>query len=168
METMPSLNKKQLYMAALTAAFLLILMSLFTAPSPVPHAFQVSILGQTNDPSGAPMAVLGVTNRSGQNLWFYFVAMVPSTNGWNGWSDADGWFEGQGPVWHRVAAHAERRVVVPAPEGAARWKFRCGYGRELSEPEGLWNHFVRRSGLTGLRLQAKPPMSMVVTTEMHL
>ena len=165
---MPSLSKKQLFMAALTAAFLLVLMALFTAPLPVPHAFQVSILGQTNNPSGAPMAILGVTNRSGQTRWFYFVAMVPSTNGWNGWSDADGWFERQGPVWHRVAAHAECRVVLPAPEGAARWKFRCGYEREVSEPEGLWYRFVRGSGLSRLRLRDKPPRSMVVTTEMHL
>ncbi len=168
MEAMPSLSKKQLFLAALTVAFLLILMSLFTSSSPVPHAFQVSVLGQTNDPSGAPMAILGVTNRGGQPRWFYFVAMVPSTNGWNGWSDADGGFERQGLVWRRVAAHAECRLVLLAPEGAARWKFRCGYEREVSKPEGLWYRFVRRSGLTGWHFRDRPPRNMVVTTEMHL
>jgi hypothetical protein len=165
---MPSLSKKQVFLAALTAGFLLVLIALFTAPAPIAHAFQVSILGQTNNPSGAPMAILGVTNLTGQARWFYFVAMVPTTNGWNGWSDASGWFQRQGPVWHRVAAHAECRVLLPTPEGAARWKFRCGSEREASQLEGLWYLFVRRAGLSRFRLRDRPPRSMVMTTEMGL
>ena len=75
---MPSLSKKQLFLAALTAAFLLVLIAFLTVPAPVPHALQVSILGQTNNPSGAPIALVGVTNHTGQARFFYVVAEVPA------------------------------------------------------------------------------------------
>jgi hypothetical protein len=162
---MPSLSKKQVFLAALTTAFLLVLIAFLTVPAPVPHALQFGILGQTNNPSGAPMAIVGVTNHTGQARWFYFVAVVPTTNGWD---DAKGWVQRQQPFWHRLAAHTECRVLLPAPEGAARWKFRCGSEREVSEPEGLWYLFVRRTGLSRFRLRDQPPRSMVMTTELGL
>jgi hypothetical protein len=162
---MPFLSKKQVFWAALTTAFLLVLVAFLTVRAPVPHALQFGILGQTKNPSGAPLAIVGVTNHSGQARWFYFVAVVPTTNGWD---DAKGWFERQRPVWHRLAGHAECRVLLPAPEGAARWKFRCGSEREVSQPEGLWYLFVRRTGLSRFRLRDRPPRSMVMTTEMGL
>lgn len=64
------LSKKPVFMAALMATFLLVLVAFFTAPTPVPYALQVRVLGQTNDPSGGRMAVLGTTNHSGQARWF--------------------------------------------------------------------------------------------------
>jgi len=162
---MPSLSKKQVFLAALTTAFLLVLVTFLTVPAPVPHALQFGILGQTNTPAGTLMAIVGVTNQTEQARWFYFVAVVPTTNGWD---DAKGWFERQRPVWHRLAGHVECRVLLPAPEGAARWKFRCGSEREASQAEGLWYLFVRRAGLSRFRLRDRPPRSMVMTTEMGL
>jgi hypothetical protein len=162
---MPSLSKKQVFLAALTAAVLLVFIAFLTAPASVPHAFQVGILGQTNSPSGTPMAIVGVTNHTKQARWFYFVAVVPTTNGW---TDANGWFERQRPVWHRLAAQADCRILLPAPEEASRWRFRCGSMREVSGPEGLWYRFVRQTGLSRLRLRDEPPRNMVITTEMRL
>ena len=165
MEAMPSLNKKRVFLAVLTAAFLLVLIAFFTVPAPVPHALQVSVLGQTNNPSGAPIALVGVTNPTGQARWFYFVAEVPTTTGW---ITANGWIQQQQPLWHRLAAHAECRVLLPAPEGAARWTFRCASMREASKPEGLWYVFVRRTGLSRVGFPDQPPKSHVMTTEMSL
>jgi hypothetical protein len=162
---MPPLSKKQVFLAALTGAFLLVLIVFFTAPAPVPHVLQVSILGQTNDPSRAAMALVGVTNHTERARWFYFVAEVPTADGWIG---ANGWFERQRPPWHRLAAHAECRVLLPAPEGAARWIFRCGSMPEASKLEGLWYRFARRTGLRRFGLRDEPPRSMVVTAEMGL
>ena len=162
---MASLDRKRVFLAAVTAPFLLVLIAFLTVPSPVPHALQFGILGQTNNPAGAPMAIVGMTNHTGQARWFYFVAVVPTTNGWD---DAKGWFERQRPVWHRLAAHAECRVLLAPPEGAARWKFRCGSEREVSQPEGLWYLFVRRTGLSRFGLRDRPPRSMVMTTEVSL
>src|SRR5258706_6914502 len=79
---MPSLTKKLVFLAALTAAFLLFLTIFFTVRAPVPHALQVSILGQTNDPSGAPMSLVGVTNHTGQARFFYLSTIVPCPSGW--------------------------------------------------------------------------------------
>ncbi len=162
---MPSLSRKQVFWAALTAAFLLVLIAFLTAPAPIPHPLQVSILGQTNNPSGPPTALVGVTNHTGQARWFYFVAEIPTTHGW---TTADGWGERQHPVWHRLAPHTESRVLLPAPEGAATWIFRCASIPEVKEPEGLWYLFVRRTGLSRVGFWDQPPKSHVLTTEMSL
>jgi hypothetical protein len=162
---MPSLNRKQVFLAALTAAFLLVLIAFFTVPAPVPHALQVSVLGQTNNPSGAPIALVGVTNHTGRARWFYFVAEVPTTNGW---ITANGWVERQQPFWHRLAAHTECGILLPAPEGAARWEFRCTSMREVSTPEGLWYLLVRRTRLSRIGFRDQPPKSHVMTAEMSL
>lgn len=162
---MPSLSKNQVFLAALAAAFLLVLIAFYTVPAPVHHPLQVSILGQTNNPSGSPMALVGVTNYTGQARWFYFVAAVPTTNGW---ITANGWVERQQPLWHRLAAHAECRVLLPAPDGAARWIFRCASMREVRKPEGLWYLFVRRTGLSRVGFRDQPPKSHVMTAEMSL
>ena len=73
---------KSAAIAALTVAFLLILVAYFTVPAPVPHAVQISILGQTNDPSGAPLTLVGVTNNSGQARFVYLSTYVPCPSGW--------------------------------------------------------------------------------------
>jgi len=158
---MPSLSKKQVFMAAVTAALLLVLIAFLTVSTPVPHALQVSILGQTNDPSGAPMELLGVTNQTGQARFFFVVAEVPTSNGWTT-------ARGQQPLWQRLAAHSECRVPLRAPEGAARWNFRCTSLPEVSKPESLWYLFVRRTGLGRVGLRSKPSESYVWTSEMSL
>ena len=162
---MPSLSKKQVFLAALTAAFLLMLLAFFAVPAPVPDALQVSILGQTNNFSAAPMALVSVTNHTGQAQWFCFVAEVPTTNGW---ITANGWVQRQQPLWHRLAAHAEFRVWLSAPDGAARWEFRCTSMPEVRKPESLWYLFVRRTGLSRVGLRGEPPKSHVWTAEMGL
>src|ERR1051325_727525 len=159
---MPSLSKKQLFLAALAAAFLLLLIAFFSVPAPVPHALQISILEQTNTLSRSPMALVSVTNHTGQARFFYLLADVPTSNAW--WSAA----RDQHRVWHRLAAHAECRVGTSAPAGATRWKFRCTSMREVRKPEGFWYLFVRRTGLSRVGFRDRPPESYVWTTEMSL
>lgn len=158
---MPSLSKRQVFLAALPAAFLLVLMAFFTVPAPVPQGLQVSILGQTNNPSGAPLALVSVTNHTGQARIFYVVAEVPNPYGWT-------IAKGQQPLWRRLAAHAECRILLSAPEGSARWEFRCTSMLEVTKPESLWYLFVRRTGLRRVGLRDQPPESHVFTTEMRL
>ena len=112
------------------------------------------------------MALVGVTNHTGHARWFYFVAAVPTTNGW--WTTANGWAERQQPLWHRLAAHAEYQVLLRAPEGEARWILRCSSMPEVSKPEGLWYLFVRRTGLSRVGFRDQPPKSHVTTAEMSL
>ena len=159
---MLSLSDKQAFLAALTAAFLLVLIAFFTVPASVPHALQVSILEQTNTPSAAPMALVSVTNHTGQARFFYLLADVPTPNG--GWTAADR----QQRVRHRLAAHAECCASPQVPAGATRWKFRCTSMREVRKPEGFWYLFVRRTGLSRVGFRDRPPESYVWTTEMSL
>lgn len=154
---MPSLSKKQVFLAVITAAFFLVMIVFLPVPTPVSHVLQISILDQTNTAAGAPMALVSVTNHTGQARFFYILADVPTSNGW--WRAADG----QQLVWHQVAAHAECRVSLPAPAGAARWKLRCASMPQVSKPEELWYLFVRRSGLNRVGFRDQPPKSYAWT-----
>ncbi len=158
---MASLNKKQVFLAALTAAFLLLMTALFTVPAPVPHPLEVGILGQTIDPSGAPTALVGVTNHTGQARFFYLSTMVPCPSGW---TSANQRCQKTG----RLAAHAECRVLLRPPAGAARWEFSCMSLPDVSKPEWLWYRLVRRTGLSQVGFRDQPPASYVCTTEMRL
>jgi hypothetical protein len=158
---MPSLSKKQVFLAAITAALLLALIAFLTIPTHDPHALQVSILGQTNDASGAPMVIVGVTNHTGQARFFYLGAEVPDRFGW---TSANQRIQKTG----RLAAHAECRVLLRIPEAAAKWKFRCSSMPEMTKPERLWYLFVRRTGLSRVGFRDQPPASYFSTTEMGL
>lgn len=161
---MPSLNRKQVLLAVVTVAVLLVCIAFFTAPTDTSTAIQVSILGQTNDPSGVSVALVGVTNRTGHARWFYFVAEVPTTNGW---ITADGWIKRQQPFWHRLEAHAECRISLRAPDAAARWEFSCTSIPEVTKPESLWYDFVRGTGLSRVGFWDQPPKSHAFIAEMR-
>ena len=107
------------------------------------------------------MALVGVTNHTGQARFFYVVAQVPIPGGWITAND-------QQLLWHRLAARTECRVSLRAPEGAARWNFRCTSMSEVSKAESLWYLFVRRTGLRRTGLRDRPPANHVWTTEMNL
>ena len=158
---MPSLSKKQVFLAALTAALLLVLITFFTVPAPVPHALQVNILERTNNASGTPTALVSVTNHTGQARFFYGVAEIPNSYGWTT-------ANGQQPRWQRLAAHAECGVLLPAPPGGARWKVRCTSMPEVSKPEEVWYLFVRRTGLNRIGVRGRPLESYVWTAELGL
>ena len=158
---MTSLCKKQVLLAALTSTFLLVLIALIMVPAPVPHALQVSILGQTNDASGAALTLVSVANHTGQARIFYLSTMVPCPSGWtsaNQRCQKRDWLE----------AHSECQVLLLAPPGAARWKFSCMSRPEVSKPEWLWYRLIRGTGLSRVGFRDQAPASYVLTTEIGL
>ena len=161
--TMKSLSKKRVCFSALTAVFILVLVlvAFVTAPAPVPQAVQISVLGQTNDPSGSTLTLVRVTNHTEQAQFFYLSTMVPCPSGWTSANE---------PVQKtgRLAAYAECQILLRAPVGAARWKFSCMSIPDVSKPEWLWYRLVRLAGLSRLNLRDQPPASYVWTTEMGL
>src|SRR6266545_4814283 len=140
---MPASKRKRLALVALTAGLLLLLLAFFVPTAPVPEALQVSVLGPKNGPLGSPMALVSVTNKTGQARNFYFCAEVPAPTGW---ADVNGWVEQQHLLTQRLAAHAACRVLLPAPEGAAKWRLRCACWPDVSKIEWTWYRLVRRTG----------------------
>ena len=57
----------------------------------------------------------------------------------------------------RIAAHAACRVVLPAPEGAAKWGLRCASWPDVSRIEWTWYLLVRRTGLSRVGFREQPP-----------
>jgi len=153
---MPRTKIKQLAIAVPGAGFLLLLVAFFIPTAPVPEALQVSVLGPTNGPLGTPMAIVSVTNNTGQARSFYFAAEVATPTGW---ADAKGWVERQGGPTQRLAAHAACRAVLPAPEGTAKWRLRCASWPDVSRIEWTWYLLVRRTGLSRVGFQEQPPGS---------
>jgi hypothetical protein len=159
---MPASKRKQLILAALTAGFLLLLLTFFMPPAPAREALHLSVLGPTNGPLGAPMVLVWVTNNTGRARYFYFCAEVPTPTGW---ADHNGWVERQGGLTRRLAAHAARRVLVPPPERAAKWRLRCSSSPDVSKIEWGWYLFVRRSGLSRVGFRSQPPGSYSWTAQ---
>ncbi len=155
-------KRKQLALATLTAGSLLLLVVLFTRSAAIPEALQASILGRTNGPSGSSMALVSVTNNTRRTRGFYFSAEVPTPSGW---ADVNGWVQRQQPLTHRLTAHAACRVVLPAPDGAARWRLCCVSWPEESEIRWTWYLFVRRSGLSRFGFRYQSPASYSWTTQ---
>ena len=159
---MPSSKAKRLALAALTAVLLLLLLAFLTPTGPAREVLRVSVLGPTNGPSGSPMALVSVTNNTGLARYFYFAAEVATPTGW---TDVKGWVERRGGLTQRLAAHAACRVVVPAPEGAAKWRLRCASVPEVSKFRWTWYVLVRRTGLSRVGFRQQPPGSYCWTAQ---
>ncbi len=150
---MPTSSTTRLALAGLTAGFLLLLLAFFTPNRPASEALLVSVLGPTNGPLGSQTALVSVTNNTGRAQYFYFAAEVATPTGW---TDVKGWVQRQRGRTERLAAHAACRVVVPTPEGAAKWRLRCASMREVSKIEWAWYVLVRRTGLRRFGFREQP------------
>ena len=144
--------RKKLTVAA-TAGFLLLWLAFLVPTARVREALQISILGQTNGPMGSPLALISVTNNTGQARSFYFAAEVESPTGW---ADVQGWVERRHGKTERIAAHGACCVVLPVPEGAGKWGLRCASYPDESKIEWTWYHFVRRTGLSRVGFRDQP------------
>jgi hypothetical protein len=107
------------------------------------------------------MALVGVTNLTGQARILYLSTLVPCPSGWTSANQ-------RCQKTDRLAAHAECRVLLRAPAGEARWKFSCMSMPDVSKPEWLWYRLVRRTWLNRVGFRDQPPASYAWTTEMRL
>jgi hypothetical protein len=153
---------KHLIPAALAAGCLLLLLVCFIPTGPSLETLEATVLGSTNGPSGSSMSLVSVTNNTGQARYFYFAAEVPSPTGW---VDARGYVERQHGKTQRLAAHAACQVLVPAPEGAAKWRFRCSSSPDVSKVEWIWYRLVRRTGLSRMGFREYPRAGYVWTAQ---
>jgi hypothetical protein len=155
-------KRKQLIPAALAAGCLLLSLVCFIPTGPGPEALKVTVLGPTNGPSGSPMSLVSVTNNTGQARYFYFAAEVPTPTGW---ADVRGYVERQHGLTQRLAARAACQVLVPAPEGAAKWRFCCSSSPDVSKVEWIWYRLVRWIGLSRVGFREYPRASYVWTAQ---
>jgi hypothetical protein len=143
---------KPLVLAAVTVG-LLLLLACFIPNGSNPEALGVTVLGSTNGPSGSPMALVRVTNYTGHARCFYFAAEVSTPTGW---ADKRGWVQQHGRT-QRVAAHSAGQSLLPVPEGAAKWRFRCSSWLDAGKVEWTWYRLLRRTGLSRLGFREQPP-----------
>ena len=155
-------KRKHLIPAAVAAGCLLLLLVCFIPIGPGLETLEVTVLGPTNGSSGSPMSLVSVTNHTGQAQEFYLAAEVPASTGW---VDARGYVERHTGPMQGIAAHAACQVLAPAPEGAAKWRFRCGSIPKVSKVEWIWYRLVRRTGLSRIGFRESPRPSYVWTAQ---
>jgi hypothetical protein len=142
----------------LVAVGLALLLGVMFAPVPsAPAALQVTILGRTNIPASGPMVIVSVTNQTARGWSFYFCAEVGTPTGW---TDRAGWVEMyQKGSSYWLKPHGISQIVLPVPDRAAIWRFRCASLADASAFQWAWFRFVKRSGLARIGLSVQPQTS---------
>ena len=156
--------KRKLFVrAAGVLCFALLLGGLFLSIAPRPPAIQLSILGRTNEPSGATQTLFSAVNNSGRIQNYAYWAQVPSATGW---TEAQNWELHHPGQLHWIRGHDTNRFALPAPEGASIWRLKFMRMPQPSPLEWKWYAIVRRIGLKRVGLRDYPPQSYSFTEQM--
>jgi hypothetical protein len=148
--------------AAVVGCFPLLLAALFLSIPPAPPALQFSILGRTNDLSGATAVLLSVVNNSRriQNYAYWAEARTAS-----GWAKATNWDAQHPGRLNWIESHHTNWLALPAPEAAAIWRLKVMRQPQRSALERKWYALVRRTGLRRVGFQEEPKRSFFFTDQ---